>query len=136
MVETGGCRRKQKERSGINRAWELVDEFTRRTTMRERIFSACASNSRAVRPARRAVVAGVLLTAIPNWTGRMPLQGRPLVGLLALWAAGAGVLVSARLGLPIVAALDFAFSAVLAAVIARKIIAGHAFLLPILAAGT
>jgi hypothetical protein len=133
MVETGGCRRKQKERSGINRAWELVDEFTRRTTM-PYIFG--ASNGRAVRPARRAVVAGVLLTAIPNWTGRMPLQGRPLVGLLALWAAGAGVLVSARLGLPIVAALDFAFSAVLAAVIARKIIAGHAFLLPILAAGT
>ncbi len=66
----------------------------------------------------------------------MPLQGRPLVGLLALWAAGVGVLVSARLGLPIVAALDFAISAVLAAVIAREIIAGLAFLLPILAAGT
>jgi uncharacterized protein involved in response to NO len=66
----------------------------------------------------------------------MPLQGRPLVGLLAFWAAGAGVLVFARLGLPIVAALDFAFSAVLAAVIAREIIAGLAFLLPILAAGT
>ena len=31
-----------------------------------------------------AVVAGFLLTAIPNWTGRMPLQGAPLVILLLL----------------------------------------------------
>lgn len=30
-----------------------------------------------------ATVAGFLLTAIPNWTGRMPLQGGPLA-LLAL----------------------------------------------------
>src|SRR5690349_16246680 len=27
-----------------------------------------------------ATVAGFLLTAIPNWTGRLPLQGGPLVG--------------------------------------------------------
>src|SRR5262249_54758570 len=29
-----------------------------------------------------AVVTGFLLTAIPNWTGRLPLQGKPLSGLL------------------------------------------------------
>jgi uncharacterized protein involved in response to NO len=29
-----------------------------------------------------AVVAGFLLTAIPNWTGRMPLQGGPLALLV------------------------------------------------------
>jgi len=29
-----------------------------------------------------AVVAGFLLTAIPNWTGRLPLQGGPLAALL------------------------------------------------------
>jgi uncharacterized protein involved in response to NO len=33
-----------------------------------------------------AVVAGFLLTAIPNWTGRMPLQGAPLAILFLLWA--------------------------------------------------
>lgn len=33
-----------------------------------------------------AIVAGFLLTAIPNWTGRMPLQGGPLALLLLLWA--------------------------------------------------
>ena len=35
-----------------------------------------------------ATVAGFLLTAIPNWTGRMPLQGWPLAALVLLWAGG------------------------------------------------
>lgn len=35
-----------------------------------------------------AVLAGFLMTAIPNWTGRMPLSGRPLMVLSALWLAG------------------------------------------------
>ena len=36
-----------------------------------------------------AAVAGFLLTAIPNWTGRMPLQGGPLALLVLLVLAGA-----------------------------------------------
>lgn len=35
-----------------------------------------------------AVIAGFLFTAIPNWTGRPPIQGWPLIGLTALWIAG------------------------------------------------
>jgi len=35
-----------------------------------------------------AVAAGFLLTAIPNWTGCKPLQGRALAALFALWVAG------------------------------------------------
>ena len=35
-----------------------------------------------------ATVAGFLLTAIPNWTGRMPLQGGPLATLVLLWVIG------------------------------------------------
>ncbi len=36
-----------------------------------------------------AIVAGFLLTAIPNWTGRLPLQGGyPLAGLVLVWLAG------------------------------------------------
>lgn len=35
-----------------------------------------------------AVIAGFLFTAIPNWTGRLPLAGRGLVGLVLLWLAG------------------------------------------------
>ena len=30
-----------------------------------------------------AVIAGFLFTAIPNWTGRMPTRGRPLMALAA-----------------------------------------------------
>ena len=35
-----------------------------------------------------AVIAGFLLTAIPNWTGRLPINGAPLMGLAGLWLAG------------------------------------------------
>jgi uncharacterized protein involved in response to NO len=73
-----------------------------------------------------AVVAGFLLTAIPNWTGRMPLQDGPLAVLLGLWATGRfAVLLSAKLGPQTVAALDLAFPAVFAAVVAREIVTGR-----------
>jgi NnrS protein len=35
-----------------------------------------------------AVMTGVLLTAIPNWTGRLPVRGGPLAALAALWIVG------------------------------------------------
>ncbi|HRK69272.1 MAG TPA: NnrS family protein, partial [Hyphomonas sp.] len=35
-----------------------------------------------------AIVAGFLLTAVPNWTGRLPVCGLPLVALVALWLVG------------------------------------------------
>ena len=73
-----------------------------------------------------AAVAGFLLTAIPNWTGRMPLQGGPLAGLVLLWAAGrAAVLSSAWIGAASAAVLDLAFPAVFFAVVAREILAGR-----------
>ncbi|HEX7970448.1 MAG TPA: NnrS family protein [Stellaceae bacterium] len=83
-----------------------------------------------------ATVAGFLLTAIPNWTGRMPLQGGPLGLLVLLWAAGrAGVLLSARIGPGAAAILDLAFPAVFLAVVAREILAGRNWRnLPMLAA--
>jgi uncharacterized protein involved in response to NO len=34
-----------------------------------------------------AAVAGFALTAIPNWTGRFPVAGAPLAGLVGLWVA-------------------------------------------------
>ena len=36
-----------------------------------------------------AVVAGFLLTAVPNWTGRLPIVGWRLGALALLWLAGA-----------------------------------------------
>ncbi|HTO84041.1 MAG TPA: NnrS family protein [Methylomirabilota bacterium] len=73
-----------------------------------------------------AAVAGFMLTAIPNWTGRLPLQGAPLVVLVLLWAGGrAAMLVSATIG-PVAAALiDGAFLAALLLAVVREIAAGR-----------
>jgi uncharacterized protein involved in response to NO len=72
-----------------------------------------------------AVIAGFLLTAIPNWTGRLPVCGWPLAGLALLWVAGrAAIFLSATIG-PTAAAIDIAFLAVLAAVALREIVAGR-----------
>jgi uncharacterized protein involved in response to NO len=73
-----------------------------------------------------AVVAGFLLTAVPNWTGRLPLQGRPLMLLFSIWVAGrVAVGVSAWIGWGLAAAIDSLFLIVLAAAAAREIIAGR-----------
>ena len=72
-----------------------------------------------------AVITGFLLTAIPNWTGRLPLQGRPLLGLVLAWMAGrVAVSVSAWIGWLPAASIDVAFLLLVAAVVAREIIAG------------
>lgn len=72
------------------------------------------------------VVAGFLLTAIPNWTGRLPVAGWPLAVLAALWAAGrVAVLASATIGWRMAAVIDVAFLAVFAAVAVREMVAGR-----------
>lgn len=72
-----------------------------------------------------AVVAGFLLTAVPNWTGRLPIVGWPLGGLFALWFAGrVAVGVSGHLTPFAVAVADLSLPVVLGTVIAREIIAG------------
>lgn len=73
-----------------------------------------------------AAVAGFLLTAIPNWTRRLPVSGAPLAGLAALWLLGRiACLISAFLPATIAIAADLAFPIVLVAVAAREIIAGR-----------
>ena len=72
-----------------------------------------------------ATIAGFLLTAIPNWTGRLPVSGWPLAALAALWLAGrVAILFSADIGGVAAAAIDVSFLATLAAVAAREIVAG------------
>lgn len=72
-----------------------------------------------------AAVAGFLLTAIPNWTGRLPVLGPPLVGLAALWLAGRlAMAMSATIGLTAAALVDVLFLMALAFVAMREIIAG------------
>ncbi len=73
-----------------------------------------------------AAIAGFLLTAIPNWTGRLPVNGWPLAGLAALWLAGRlALLISAQIGGLAAAIIDTAFLATLAAVAAREIVVGE-----------
>lgn len=72
-----------------------------------------------------AVVAGFVLTAVPNWTGRLPIVGWSLGGLFALWVAGRiAVAVSGLLPSLLVAIVDVAFPVTLGLVIAREIVAG------------
>ena len=73
-----------------------------------------------------AVVAGFLLTAVPNWTGRLPVVGTPLLLLCLTWAAvRIADLASLWIGSGIAAGIDLAFLAALGFVVAREIIAGN-----------
>jgi uncharacterized protein involved in response to NO len=70
-----------------------------------------------------AVIAGFILTAVPNWTGRLPLSGWRLAVLVLLWVVGRAS--SAFVGNPWLAlALDMAFPVVLTIAIWREVIAG------------
>ncbi|MGO9700130.1 MAG: NnrS family protein [Xanthobacteraceae bacterium] len=72
-----------------------------------------------------AVVTGFLLTAIPNWTGRLPIQGMPLLILVAVWLAGrAAVTLSAVIGWLPAAIVDVTFLALVVAATTREIVAG------------
>ena len=72
-----------------------------------------------------AVVTGFLLTAVPNWTGRLPIQGRPLLVLFAAWVLGRiAVTTSAWTGWAFAAAVDLSFLTLVALATAREIITG------------
>jgi uncharacterized protein involved in response to NO len=73
-----------------------------------------------------AAVAGFVLTAVPNWTGRLPINGWPLGGLAALWLAGRAVTTLPIAPPPaVVAATDLALPVLLIAAVAREIAVGR-----------
>lgn len=84
----------------------------------------------------QAAIAGFLLTAVPNWTGRMPIQGWGLGALAILFVAGrVAVACSAVIGPAPAAVIDVAFPLALLAALAREIVAGSNWRnLPILGA--
>ncbi len=70
-----------------------------------------------------AVIAGFILTAIPNWTGRFPLSGFRLAAFVCLWIAGR----VACLFAPdpwLAMTVDMAFPITLAFVVWREVMAG------------
>jgi len=83
-----------------------------------------------------AIVAGFLLTAVPNWTNAPPLQGVSLAVLAGVWLLGrVATTLGAPLGAAAVAAVDLAFGAVLLAWTARAVVgAGTWRNLPVIAA--
>jgi uncharacterized protein involved in response to NO len=73
-----------------------------------------------------AVLAGFLLTAVPNWTGRLPVSGKPLIWLFALWCAGRlFLLVPDTVGVVTAATVDGLFLPALLAICAREVLAGR-----------
>lgn len=73
-----------------------------------------------------AIITGFLLTAIPNWTGRLPLQGEPLAVLVAAWIAGrVAVCISSIIGPLAAGAIDVSFLVLVGAATAREVIAGR-----------
>ncbi len=86
-----------------------------------------------------AVLAGFLFTAVPSWTGRRPIRGRPLALLLDLWIMGrlavAGVF---PIGTVAVLLIDASFLIVVLALVSAEVIAGRNWrnlmvLIPVLA---
>lgn len=72
-----------------------------------------------------AVIGGFLLTAIPNWTGRLPLSGWRLAILFISWLAGRLVLALPwEMPPAVAAAIDLSFPVLLTAAAAREMIAG------------
>lgn len=73
-----------------------------------------------------AIIAGFLLTAVPNWTGRLPVVGWQLGGLVAIWVLGRIAMAgSALIPAPIVITVDLAFPIVLGGLILREIVVGR-----------
>ena len=73
-----------------------------------------------------AILTGFLLTAVPNWTGRLPLQGAPLLVLVIVWMAGrVAIACSAYLGWLLAASIDVAFLVLVVGATAREVIAGQ-----------
>lgn len=84
-----------------------------------------------------AVITGFLFTAIPNWTGRLPIRGIRLIVLACLWLAGRwAMLGGGGLGPVWVMLLDCSFLAAVLWAAMQEIIAGRnwrnlAVLLPV-----
>ena len=73
-----------------------------------------------------AVLAGFLLTAVPNWTGRLPVAGVPLMVLSGVWLLGRLVLLAPDLiGAETAVTVESLFLPLLLFIAAREIVAGH-----------
>ncbi len=71
-----------------------------------------------------AVIAGFALTAIPNWTGRLPVTGKGLAGLYSLWVLGRIAMFFSAAAPTMAAMVAVLFPVVFSALVWREILAG------------
>jgi uncharacterized protein involved in response to NO len=76
------------------------------------------------------IVVGFLLTAVPNWTGRLPVVGTPLALLFGLWLAGRAAMLAMALNADLASEvwpliIDGLFLFAMAGVIWREVLAGR-----------
>jgi uncharacterized protein involved in response to NO len=72
-----------------------------------------------------AALTGFILTAVPNWTGRLPVSGWPLLALVLLWLAGRLFLVlPATAESAVGPVVDALYLPTLAFMVAREVITG------------
>lgn len=82
-----------------------------------------------------AIIAGFLMTAIPNWTGRLPIAGGRLAALAGLWLMARLALISSQASGPALAIiLDVGFMAALTFMAAREVLAAKNSNLPVVVA--
>ncbi len=74
-----------------------------------------------------ALIAGFLLTAMPNWTDRMPLRGAPLLAMFLLWLAGRLLMAAPFVGTSAAAVVDGSFLVILATYVWREIVAARSW---------
>ncbi len=74
-----------------------------------------------------AVIAGFLLTAVPNWTDRPAIQGRELMILFILWLAGRMAMAIPLLSPMFTALVDGAFLVALVGLVWRELAAGNSW---------
>lgn len=74
-----------------------------------------------------AVITGFLLTAIPNWTDRVPIRGNELILLCVLWLAGRLVMAIPFLTPLLSACVDAAFLIITAGLVWREIVSGKSW---------
>jgi uncharacterized protein involved in response to NO len=73
-----------------------------------------------------AAIAGFILTAVANWTGRPPVRGAVLAALTGVWALARGLnLVSSLVPLWLTAAVDLAFPAAITLLVLRETVAAR-----------
>jgi uncharacterized protein involved in response to NO len=73
-----------------------------------------------------AVVAGFLLTAVPNWTGNLPISGWRLALLFLIWCGGRlAFLAIGEVGALVAAIIDSLFLPLLLIAVAREVVIGR-----------